>query len=103
MCVVLGVGCFAPQVPKPNDFAHMEVEVLEAVQATMDGLAAHDSIVLSERVLPDAIIQRWQADSAGLWKTATLTGAEFASRLGQPGPALLERTWRETISVDGAL
>ena len=100
LCVVLGVGCFAPQVPKPNDLAHMEVEVLEAVQATMDGLAAHDSIVLSERVLPDAVIQRWQADSAGVWKTVTLTGAEFVSRLGQPGPAFLERTWREAV-LDG--
>ena len=101
LCVVLGVGCVSPQVPEPYDLAHLEAEVLEAVQATMDGLAAHDSLVLSEWVLPDAIIQRWQADSAGVWKTVTLTGAEFASRLGQPGPAFLERTWRETVSVDG--
>ena len=53
LCVVLGVGCFAPQVPESNDLAVMEVEVLGAVQATMDGLAAHDSVVLSERVLPE--------------------------------------------------
>jgi hypothetical protein len=76
-------------------------EVLHAVQSTMDGLAAHDSTALSERVLPDAVIQRWQTDSSGVWQTVTLTGAEFASRLGQPGPEFLERTWRETALVDG--
>ena len=75
--------------------------VLKVVQATMDGLAAHDSVALSKRVLADAVIQRWQTDSAGVWKTVTLTGAEFAARLGQPGPGFLERTWRETAWVDG--
>ena len=105
LCVVFGVACTVPQVsdangPDSSGLAPLEMKVLEAVQATMDGLAAHDSIALSERVLPDAVIQRWQLDSAGVWKTVTLTGAEFASRLGQPGPAFLERTWRETAWVD---
>ena len=86
---------------QPSHEGDLSSDVLQVVQATMDGLATHDSIALSDRVLPDAIIQRWQLDSAGMWKTVTLTGAEFASRLGQPGPAFLERTWRETAWVDG--
>ena len=76
-------------------------EVLQIVQATMTGLAAHDSVALAQTVLPDAVIQRWQLDSSGIWQSVSLTGSQFASRLGQPGPAFLERTWRETAWVDG--
>jgi len=100
---LLAMACTPPSPPSPrfDRGAASRRAVLDAVQATMDGLAAHDSVALAEVVLPDAFIQRWQPDSVGAWQPVTLTGAEFASRLGQPGPAFLERTWRETAWVDG--
>ncbi len=97
---LLAVACTPPS-PRFDRGAASRRAVLDAVQATMDGLAAHDSVALAEVVLPDAFIQRWQPDSVGAWQPVTLTGAEFASRLGQPGPAFLERTWRETAWIDG--
>lgn len=97
--LVMAVACTPPSARSDGEASQRAV--LAAVQATMDGLAAHDASALSRAVLPDAVIQRWQTDSAGVWKTVTLTGSEFASRLGQPGPAFLERTWRETAWVDG--
>ena len=72
-----------------------------AVQHTFDGLAAHDSAMLAAVILPDANFQRWGADSTGTWRTVNLSGSAFTARLGQPGPAYLERTWDEQIRVDG--
>jgi hypothetical protein len=97
---LLAVACTSPS-PRSDRGAASRRSVLAAVQATMDGLAAHDSVALVKVVLPAAVVQRWQPDSVGAWQTVTLTGAEFASRLGQPGPAFLERTWHETAWVDG--
>ena len=97
---LLAVACTSPS-PRSDRGAASRRSVLAAVQATMDGLAAHDSVALAEVVLPAAVVQRWQPDSVGAWQPVTLTGAEFASRLGQPGPAFLERTWRETAWIDG--
>ena len=88
---LLAMAC-TPSSPGFDRGAASRRAVLDAVRATMDGLAAHDSVALAEVVLPDAFIQRWQPDSVGALQTVTLTGAEFASRLGQPGPAFLERT-----------
>ena len=75
--------------------------VLAAVQHTFDGLAAHDSTMLAAVVHPDANFQRWGTDSTGTWRTVNLSGGAFTSRLGQPGPAYLERTWEAEIRVDG--
>ena len=75
--------------------------VRAAVQHTFDGLAAHDSTVLAAVILPDANFQRWSADSTGTWRTVNLSGSAFTSRLGQPGPAYLERTWEANVRVDG--
>ena len=75
--------------------------VAAAVQHTFDGLAAHDSTMLATVILPDANFQRWGADTTGTWRTVNLSGSAFTSRLGQPGPAYLERTWEAEIRVDG--
>jgi hypothetical protein len=75
--------------------------VSAAVQHTFDGLAAHDSTMLAAVILPDANFQRWGADSTGTWRTVNLSGRAFISRLGQPGPAYLERTWEADVRVDG--
>jgi len=74
--------------------------IAEVVQYTFDGLAAHDSTMLSAVVLPKANFQRWASDSAGVWRTVNLSGASFTSRLGQPGPSYLERFWDADIRVD---
>ena len=75
--------------------------VRAAVKHTFDGLAAHDSTILAAVILPDANFQRWGADSTGTWRTVNLSGSAFTSRLGQPGPAYLERTWEADVRVDG--
>ncbi len=75
--------------------------VADAVQHIFEGLAVHDSAMLAEVVLPDANFQRWSTDSTGTWRTVNMNGASFTSRLGQPGPAYLERTWEPNIRVDG--
>lgn len=75
--------------------------VAAAVQHTFDGLAAHDSTMLVAVILPEANFQRWGADSTGTWRTVNMSGATFTSRLGQPGPAYLERTWDHAIRIDG--
>lgn len=77
------------------------VAVAAAVQHTFDGLAAHDSMMLAATVLPEANFQRWGVDSTGTWRTVNMSGAAFTSRLGQPGPAYLERTWDADVQVDG--
>ena len=71
--------------------------VRAAIQHTFDGLAAHDSTMLAAVILPDANFQRWGADSTGTWRAVNLSGSAFTSRLGQPGPAYLERTWDTEI------
>jgi len=75
--------------------------IAAAVQQTFDGLSAHDSTMLAAVILPDANFQRWGADSTGTWRTVNMSGGAFTSRLGQPGPAYLERTWDAEIRVDG--
>ena len=103
-CLLLLAACSSPDartsdpapIPTPD-----EVAVLNAVQRTFDGLAAHDSLVLAEVVLPQANFQRWAADTTGIWRTVNMTGESFTSRLGQPGPAYLERTWEESVRIEG--
>ena len=46
-------------------------------------------------------LPRWGADSTGTWRTVNLSGSAFTSRLGQPGPAYLERTWEADVRVNG--
>ena len=75
--------------------------VRAAVQHTFDGLAAHDSTMLAAVILPDANFQRWGSDSTGTWRTVNMSGSAFTSRLGQSGPAYLERTWEAEIRIDG--
>ena len=75
--------------------------VRAVVQHTFDGLAAHGGTMLAAVILPDANFQRWGADSTGTWRTISLSGSAFTSRLGQPGPAYLERTWEADVRVDG--
>lgn len=87
-------------VPLPSTNPDVEA-VAAAVQHTFDGLAAHDSTMLAAVILPDANFQRWGADSTGTWLTVNLSGSAFISRLGQPGPAYLERTWEAEIRLDG--
>ena len=89
--------CFAPPATATPD----SDAVRAAVQHIFDGLAAHDSTMLAAVVHPDANFQRWGADSTGTWRTVNLSGAAFTSRLGQPGPAYLERTWEADVRVDG--
>ena len=74
--------------------------VLKVVQATMDGLAAHDSVALSKRscgcghsALADGLggsVEDRDVDRRGIC---------CPSRTAWPG--FLERTWRETAWVDG--
>ena len=80
-----------------------ELAVQQAVQHTFDGLAAHDSAMLAAVVLPESNFQRWAVDSLGTWRTVNMSGAAFTSRLGQPGPAYLERTWDAHVQIDGAV
>jgi hypothetical protein len=99
--VLLIAACSTPSEPAPLAPTPDELAVAAAVQRTFNGLAAHDSTVLAEVVLPEANFQRWGADSTGTWRTVNMSGGAFTSRLGQPGPAYLERTWDAEIRVDG--
>jgi hypothetical protein len=95
------VACSSPSEPAPLASTPDELAVAAAVQYTFDGLAAHDSTMLAAVVLPEANFQRWGADSTGTWRTVNMSGDAFTSRLGQPGPAYLERTWDAEIRIDG--
>ena len=92
------------QSPETTSLPALGTEDLHAVAAalqhTFDGLAVHDSTMLAAVILPDANFQRWGADSTGTWRTVNMSGSAFTSRLGQPGPAYLERTWDADIRVD---
>ena len=104
ICLLAGLVACAPQaepVPAANEPSADELAVAAAVQHTFDGLAAHDSTMIAAAVLPEANFQRWGADSTGTWRTVNMSGGAFTSRLGQPGPAYLERTWDAEIRVDG--
>ncbi|MGB2385278.1 MAG: hypothetical protein ACPH8E_07225, partial [Flavobacteriales bacterium] len=93
------------QAPETTSLAALGTEdenaVAAAVQQTFDGLAAHDSTMLAAVILSDANFQRWGADSTGTWRTVNMSGSDFTSRLGKPGPAYLERTWDAEIRIDG--
>ena len=99
--ILLIAACSTPSEPVTPAPTPDELAVAAAVQHTFDGLAAHDSTVLAAVVLPEANFQRWGADSTGTWRTVNLSGSDFTSRLGQPGPAYLERTWDAEIRIDG--
>jgi hypothetical protein len=96
-------GCETPSgtLPQSNSKDADTVAAMQAVQRTFDGLAAHDSVAIATVVLPDANFQRWAADSIGIWRTVNMSGNTFISRLGQPGPAYLERTWETSVRIDG--
>ena len=88
--------------PTPSIPTNPDTDAVAAVvQHTFDGLAAHDSTMLAAALLAEANFQRWAVDSTGTWRTVNMSGAAFTSRLGQPGPAYLERTWDAEIRVDG--
>lgn len=102
LMVVLASCSMAPELPTPPASSNEDEDaVAAAVQHTFDGLAVHDSAMLAAVVLSEANFQRWRADSTGTWRTVNLSGSAFTSRLGQPGPAYLERTWDAEIRVDG--
>lgn len=74
-------------------------EVIATVQRTFDAMAAHDAATLEALFLKDARVVSIRETG----ETNTVSGADFAGRIGQATAKLLERMWEPQVRVAGRL
>ena len=75
--------------------------VLDAVQGLFDAMAARDSIALAALVTPPGVFAVVVIDHDTVITVQHQSLASFISRIGESGPALLERSWEPRVIVDG--
>ena len=79
-----------------------EAGAVAAVQALFDAMAARDGAAIRDLLTPGATFVA-TAETAGGVQVRESTGEDFASSIGQPGPALLERMWDPHVMIQGPI
>lgn len=75
--------------------------VLNVVQDLFDAMAARDSVALAALVMPAGSFAVVVVDHDTVITVQHQSLALFITRLGMPGPALLERSWAPRVLIEG--
>ena len=89
--------CLFACAAAPEPDAASSEAVLAVIDRCFEGMASHDSALLAESVLPEAIITRLRTRTDGSVDVYTTTGADFIREISRPGPPYRERIWSPEI------
>ena len=83
-----------------SSWAPDEQAALAVLDRMFEGMAARDSVTLTEVLHPEAVLQRW-ARVDGVWRTHSLPGAQFIAEVGAGGTPYTERIWSPQFARAG--
>ncbi|HEX6590216.1 MAG TPA: hypothetical protein VF039_14515 [Longimicrobiales bacterium] len=75
--------------------------VLATVQELFDAMAARDSVALASLVTRPGVFAVVVVDHDTVITVQHQSLATLIDRIGEPGPALLERSWEPRVMIDG--
>lgn len=99
--LALACAVLAPR-PLAAQSAADTAAVLDAVQGLFDAMAARDSVALAGLVTPPGSFAVVVVDHDTVITVQHQSLASFVTRIGVPGPVLLERSWEPRVFIEGS-